>query len=162
MQAIPPIIERSFFFVTSEEDDDDFTVTRSLLLHCVELVITSMSYNPALTLAILDRHDWTQTFFAIWFKNLGKYTRVHDKKIILSAICSLFEWLNGVGSGSPLSANANQLLLGALEVFRDLPKALGGETTFLHSVRCRYICSSVSIRRTGNREREPGSRGGRR
>ncbi|GAA5946962.1 hypothetical protein JCM3765_002093 [Sporobolomyces pararoseus] len=124
-EAIPPIIEKSFFFVTSEEDDDDFTVTRSLLLHCVELVITSMSYNPALTLAILDRHDWTQTFFAIWFKNLGKFTRVHDKKIILWAICSLFEWLNGVGAGSPLSANANQLLLGALEVFKDLPRALG-------------------------------------
>ncbi|GAA5932308.1 uncharacterized protein JCM15063_001186 [Sporobolomyces koalae] len=124
-EAIPPLIERSFFFVTSEEDDDDFTVTRSLLLHCVELVITAMSYNPALTLAILDRHDWTQTFFAIWFKNLGKFTRVHDKKIILSAICSLFEWLNGVGAGSPLSGNANQLLLGALEVFRDLPRALG-------------------------------------
>ncbi|GAA6009458.1 hypothetical protein JCM11491_003564 [Sporobolomyces phaffii] len=124
-EAIPPIIERSFFFVTSEEDDDDFTVTRSLLLHCVELVITAMSYNPALTLAILDRHDWTKTFFAIWFKNLAKFTRVHDKKIILWAICSLFEWLNGVGAGSPLSANANQLLLGALEVFRDLPRALG-------------------------------------
>lgn len=128
MQAIPPIIERCFFFVTSEEEDEDFTVTRGLLLHCVELVITAMSYNPALTLAILDRHDWTQTFFAIWFKNLAKFTRVHDKKIILWAICSLFEWLNGVGAGSPLSGNANQLLLGALEVFRDLPRALGGKS----------------------------------
>ncbi|GAA6059439.1 hypothetical protein JCM10212_005378 [Sporobolomyces blumeae] len=124
-EAIPPIVERSFFFVASEDDDDDYTVTRSLLLHCVELVIASMAYNPALTLAILDRHDWTQMFFSIWFKNLAKFTRVHDKKIILSAICSLFEWLNTTGSGSPLVGNANQLLLGALEVFRDLPRALG-------------------------------------
>ncbi|GAA5868463.1 hypothetical protein JCM1840_007004 [Sporobolomyces johnsonii] len=124
-EAIPPVIERALFFVLSEEDDDDFTVTRSLLLHCVELVITAMSYNPSLTLAILDRHEWTQQFFAIWFKNLGKFTRVHDKKIILWAICSLFEWLNGVGAGSPLAGNANQLLLGALEVFSQLPKALG-------------------------------------
>ncbi|CEQ41895.1 SPOSA6832_03660, partial [Sporobolomyces salmonicolor] len=124
-QAIPPVIERTFFFILSEDDDDDYTITRSLLLHCVELVITAMSYNPSLTLAILDRHDWTQQFFAIWFKNLGKFTRVHDKKIILWAICSLFEWLNGVGAGSPLAGNANQLLLGALEVFSELPKALG-------------------------------------
>ncbi|GAA5935374.1 hypothetical protein JCM1841_001937 [Sporobolomyces salmonicolor] len=124
-EAIPPVIERTFFFILSEDDDDDYTITRSLLLHCVELVITAMSYNPSLTLAILDRHDWTQQFFAIWFKNLGKFTRVHDKKIILWAICSLFEWLNGVGAGSPLAGNANQLLLGALEVFSELPKALG-------------------------------------
>ena len=55
---------------------------------------------------------------------MRKYTRVHDKKIVLWAICSLFEWLNGVGAGSPLAGNAAQLVAGALEVFKTYPRAL--------------------------------------
>lgn len=123
-EAIPPVIERAIEFVLSKGEDDDFVVTKTLFLHSLELVILGISYNPQLTIAILDRHDWTQQFFALWFKNLGKYTRVHDKKIILWAICSLFEWLNGVGAGSPLAANAQQLVVGALEVFKNYPRAL--------------------------------------
>ncbi|GAA5868690.1 hypothetical protein JCM8547_003784 [Rhodosporidiobolus lusitaniae] len=123
-EAIPPVIERAMEFALSKNEDDDFVVTKTLFMHSLELVILGISYNPQLTIAILDRHDWTQQFFAQWFKNLGKYSRVHDKKIILWAICSLFDWLNGVGAGSPLSANAAQLVLGALEVFKTYPKAL--------------------------------------
>ncbi|GAA5884573.1 hypothetical protein JCM6882_005303 [Rhodosporidiobolus microsporus] len=123
-EAIPPIVERSMEFVLSKNQDDDFVVTRTLFLHSLELVILSLSYNPQQTIAILDRHDWTQQFFAKWFQNLGKYSRVHDKKIILWAICSLFDWLNGVGAGSPLSANVGQLVAGALEVFKTYPQAL--------------------------------------
>jgi hypothetical protein len=123
-EAIPPVIERAMECVLSKNEDDDFVVTKTLFLHSLELVILGISYNPQLTIAILDRHDWTQQFFAQWFKNLAKYTRVHDKKICLWAICSLFEWLNGVGAGSPLSANAQQLVIGALEVFKNYPRAL--------------------------------------
>ncbi|GAA5829387.1 hypothetical protein JCM11251_005030 [Rhodosporidiobolus azoricus] len=123
-EAIPPVVERAMEFVLSKNEDDDFVVTRTLFLHSLELVVLSISYNPQLTIAILDRHDWTQQFFAQWFKNLSKYSRVHDKKIILWAICALFDWLNGVGRGSPLSANVAQLVQGALEVFKTYPQAL--------------------------------------
>ncbi|BGP14532.1 hypothetical protein JCM10213_005180 [Rhodosporidiobolus nylandii] len=123
-EAIPPVVERAMAFVLSKNEDEDYVVTKTLFLHCLELVILANSYNPQLTIAILDRHDWTQQFFANWFKNLSKYSRVHDKKISLWAICSLFEWLNGVGAGSPLSANVGQLVAGALEVFKSYPKAL--------------------------------------
>jgi len=112
-------------FVLSKNDDDDFVVTTSLFLHSLELVILAVSYNPQQTIAILDRHDWTQQFFAQWFKNLPKYTRVHDKKMTLWAICALFDWLNGVGAASPLVGNVAQLVQGALEVFKTYPRALG-------------------------------------
>lgn len=111
-------------FVLSTNDDDDFVVTKPLFLHSLELVILSVSYNPQQAIAILDRHDWTQQFFAQWFKNLSKYTRVHDKKMSLWAICALFDWLNGVGAGSPLAGNVAQLVQGALEVFKTYPRAL--------------------------------------
>ncbi|GAA5825525.1 hypothetical protein JCM3770_004314, partial [Rhodotorula araucariae] len=124
-EAIPPVVEHCMAFVLSKNDDDDFVVTKTLFLHALELVILAVSYNPQQAIAILDRHDWTQQFFAQWFKNLGKYTRVHDKKIVLWAICALFDWLNGTGAGSPLAGNAAQLVQGALEVFRTYPRALG-------------------------------------
>ncbi|TKA51096.1 hypothetical protein B0A53_05882 [Rhodotorula sp. CCFEE 5036] len=123
-EAVPLVVERSMSFVLSKGDDDDFVVTTPLFLHSLELVILAIAYNSQLTIAILDRHDWTQQFFAQWFKSLRKYTRVHDKKIVLWAICSLFEWLNGVGAGSPLAGNAAQLVAGALEVFKTYPRAL--------------------------------------
>ncbi|GAA5899248.1 hypothetical protein JCM8208_001596 [Rhodotorula glutinis] len=124
-EAIPPVVERAMTFVLSKNDDDDFVVTKSLFLHALELVILAVSYNPQQAIAILDRHDWTQQFFAQWFKNLSKYTRVHDKKMTLWAICALFDWLNGVGSASPLVGNVAQLVQGALEVFKTYPRALG-------------------------------------
>ncbi|GJN87375.1 hypothetical protein Rhopal_000324-T1 [Rhodotorula paludigena] len=123
-EAIPPVVERCMSFVLSTNDDDDFVVTKTLFMHSLELVILCVSYNPQQAIAILDRHDWTQQFFAQWFKALPSYSRVHDKKIILWAICALFDWLNGVGAGSPLSANVAQLLQGAIEVFRTYPDAL--------------------------------------
>ncbi|GAA5866795.1 hypothetical protein JCM3774_001803 [Rhodotorula dairenensis] len=123
-EAVPLVVERCMSFVLSEGDDDDFVVTTPLFLHSLELVILAVAYNPQLAIAVLDRHDWTQQFFAQWFKSLRKYTRVHDKKIVLWAICSLFEWLNGVGAGSPLAGNATQLVAGALEVFKTYPRAL--------------------------------------
>lgn len=126
-QAIPTFIERSMAVVLSKSEDEDFIVTNSLYLHSLEVVITAILYNPALALAILDGHDWTQQFFAAWFKHLPKLTRVHDKKMTITAICALLEWLSTVGVGAPLAQNASQLVVGALTVFRDLPAALASE-----------------------------------
>lgn len=127
-QGIPPIVERCMPFIGSKltDKDDDFVVTNSLFLHSLNVLITAMLYNPALTLAILDRHDWTQAFFAQWFKNLPKLTRVHDKKISIEAICALFEWL-AQNPQAPLAQNAGQLIVGALQIFKDLPEALNSE-----------------------------------
>ncbi|BGP23398.1 nonsense-mediated mRNA decay protein [Rhodotorula toruloides] len=123
-EALPPVIERCMWFVLKHDEDEDFVVTKTLFMHALELVVLAISYNPQLTIAILDRHDWTQQFFAHWFKNLSKYSRVHDKKIILWAICTLFDWLNGPGAASPLKGNVGQLVAGALEVFKTYPSAL--------------------------------------
>ena len=114
-------------FVLSTSEDEDFVVTNSLYLHSLEVVITAVLYNPALALAILDGHEWTQQFFAAWFKHLPKLTRVHDKKMTITAICALLEWLSTVGVGAPLAQNASQLVVGALQVFRDLPAALASQ-----------------------------------
>lgn len=107
------------------ETDSSFVITVPLFLHSLELVITSIYYNPAMTLAILDRHDWTQQFFSLWFKHLHNFSRVHDRKLGIAAICALFEWLAGVGD-APLAHNSSQLLGGALKLFKGLPEAIVG------------------------------------
>jgi importin-7 len=122
-------------FILSKNTDEDFVVTTSLYLHSLEVLISSILYNPALSLAILDGHDWTQQFFANWFKNLPKMTRVHDKKMTIAAICALLEWLATVGVGAPLAQSSSQLVVGAIQVFRELPSALASESTALTSTR---------------------------
>ena len=66
-------------------------------------------------------------------------TRVHDKKMSLWAICALFDWLNGVGAGSPLAGNVAQLVQGALEVFKTYPRALAERSMCVH-----HQCSSFA------------------
>ncbi|SCV67913.1 BQ2448_5524 [Microbotryum intermedium] len=124
-EALPVLLERSMKIVLSRKTDDpDYTITNSLFLHALEVVVAAVLYNPALTLAILDGHDWSQQFFAIWFKNLPRFTRVHDKKMIVVAMCALLEWLAQGGKESALTRNISMVIVGALTVFRDLPGAL--------------------------------------
>lgn len=119
-----------FFVLSDKSTDPNFTVTSALYLHSLELVITAIFYNPSLTLAILDRHGWTPKFFAAWFKNIPKFTRVHDRKLGIGAMCAIFEWLASVGA-APLAQSSSQLVVGALQIFREFPAALNG-TFFRH------------------------------
>lgn len=129
MQAIAPIVERSMHFILSAgapDVDKDFVVTVPLFLHSLELIITAIFYNPALTLTILDAHDWTRSFFSQWFKHLASFTRVHDRKLGIAAICALLEWLAGLGD-APLAQSSNLLLTAALVLFKGFPEAVLGE-----------------------------------
>ncbi|KAM0754334.1 ARM repeat-containing protein [Meredithblackwellia eburnea MCA 4105] len=135
-EAIPPIVERSMHFVMNAgnaETDPDFVITVPLFLHSLELVITAVYYNPTLTLAILDRHQWTQQFFAQWFKHLSSYSRVHDRKLGIVAICALFEYISS-SANAPLAQNASQLLVGALQLFKGFPEAVITREEYIKSL----------------------------
>lgn len=125
--------------LTGVSDDPDFTVTKPLLLHSLEAIVAGLYYNSALTLSLLSAQPtWTARFFQIWFKNLTALTRVHDRKLSIAAICSVFEDLamRGDAAGGDLIGSADKLLLGALAVFREMPAAL--ERAF-HSFLTRRI-----------------------
>ncbi|KAK4053547.1 Nonsense-mediated mRNA decay protein 5 [Microbotryomycetes sp. JL201] len=122
-EALPPIVEKSMTFILSTNDDPNFVVTTSLFLHALLSVIMAMWYNPAMTMTILDAHDWTQQFFAHWFKRLSKLNRVHDKKISIEAICAILEWLV-TNPASSLNANVGQFVSGGLVIFSDFAEAL--------------------------------------
>lgn len=44
-------------------------------VHCLEVVINSLHYNPALTIRILEENQWIKGFFSLWFQNVPKFSR---------------------------------------------------------------------------------------
>ncbi|RHZ46534.1 hypothetical protein Glove_615g3 [Diversispora epigaea] len=94
----------------------------SFKIHCIEIVINCLYYNPVLTLHNLEERGMTQSFFTLWFANINKFSRVHDKKLVIVALCALIE-LPVEQLPHTLQVGWSQVLDGILEVFKSLPKA---------------------------------------
>ncbi|KAI7886446.1 ARM repeat-containing protein [Lichtheimia hyalospora FSU 10163] len=97
--------------------------TTEFRVHCLEVVINCLYYNPGLTLRLLEENQWTQGFFTLWFNELEKFSRVHDKKLVIVALCALLE-LPADHIPASLQAGWSQVLTGVLNVFKSLPKAI--------------------------------------
>jgi len=102
--------------------NDDLKV-KSLRIHLMEVVINSIYYNPALALHVLEGNGWTNKFFSLWFSSIDNFTRVHDKKLCISAICAL---LSLAPQDVPVSVQQGwpRLLQGVVRLFQTLPAAL--------------------------------------
>ncbi|PRP84900.1 hypothetical protein PROFUN_07554 [Planoprotostelium fungivorum] len=55
----------------------------------IGIVVNSIYYNPAFTLDIMNRNNWTQQFFTVWFQHIPKLPRTHDKKLTILTLLSL-------------------------------------------------------------------------
>ncbi|KAI9304897.1 armadillo-type protein [Cunninghamella echinulata] len=97
--------------------------TTEFKVHCIEVVINCLYYNPVLTLRLLEENQWTQGFFTLWFNTLDKFSRVHDKKLVIVALCALIE-LPTENVPASLQAGWSQVLAGIVTVFKTLPKAV--------------------------------------
>ncbi|ORX55180.1 ARM repeat-containing protein [Hesseltinella vesiculosa] len=92
-------------------------------VHCMEVVINCLYYNPVLTLRILEDNQWTQGFFTLWFQSLDKFSRVHDKKLIIVSLCSVLS-LPVDQVPATVQAGWSQILATIIQVFDTLPKAI--------------------------------------
>ena len=115
---VPEFIILAMAVLTNDEGK-----VKSLRIHLMEVVINAIYYNPALALQVLEAHGWTNKFFTLWFTNIDSFTRVHDKKLCISAISALLplraeEVPVSVQQGWP------RLLHGAARLFQTLPSAL--------------------------------------
>lgn len=104
--------------------------TTEFRVHCLEVVINCLYYNPGLTLRLLEENQWTQGFFTLWFNELEKFSRVHDKKLVIVALCALLE-LPADHIPASLQAGWSQVLTGVLNVFKSLPKAIESKYSML-------------------------------
>ncbi|KAI8100099.1 armadillo-type protein [Halteromyces radiatus] len=115
---VAPFLNLAFQFIfTNSMKTTEFKV------HCLEVVINCLYYNPVLTLRLLEENQWTQGFFTLWFNTLEKFSRVHDKKLVIVALCSLIELPLDHVPGS-LQGGWSQVLTGIVNVFKTLPKAI--------------------------------------
>lgn len=70
LQYIAPFLNLAFQYIfTGSMKTNEFRV------HCLEVVINCLYYNPALTLRMLEENQWTQGFFTLWFNTLEKFSR---------------------------------------------------------------------------------------
>ncbi|EAT84518.2 hypothetical protein SNOG_08242 [Parastagonospora nodorum SN15] len=115
---VPEFISLTMQVLTNEEPK-----VKSLKIHLMEVVINSIYYNPALALHVLESNGWTNKFFSLWFSSIDNFSRVHDKKLCISAICAL---LTLQAESVPVSVQQGwpRLLQGVVRLFQTLPAAL--------------------------------------
>jgi len=56
----------------------------------LEIVINSLYYNPKITLQALESKGWTNLFFNEWFQLMGQFERLHDLKLSIVSLSSIF------------------------------------------------------------------------
>ncbi|KAI8358296.1 armadillo-type protein [Mortierella sp. GBAus27b] len=115
---ISPILGLVFYYLAPEEgiESTEFRV------QATEVVMNALYYNAPETLRLLEENQWTQRFFEVWFTNLNKFSRVHDKKLSIFALCSILRV--PVAQLPPTLQSAwPQVLTGILKNFQGLPVA---------------------------------------
>ena len=123
---VPEFIQLTMIVLTNDEPK-----VKSLRIHLLEVVINGIYYNPLLALHVLESNGWTNKFFSLWFSNIDSFTRVHDKKLCISAICAL---LILRATDVPISVQQGwpRLLQGIVRLFQTLPAAMKSEHQILH------------------------------
>ena len=121
-QFLHRYVEIAVHFTLREDTKKEPLITSELHVNCIELVVTALYYSPPLTLSILQKSNTLQPFFAQWFNKLSHFTRVHDRKLGILAIASIFSTVPGEVSSIP--GLSEQLIRAALTLFDGLPKAI--------------------------------------
>lgn len=101
--------------------------TTEFKVHCIEIVINCIYYNPRLTLQLLEENQWTQGFFTLWFNTLDKFSRSVSVAgmrplidlLLIFVCCSLMtvEFMTRSSSLSPCALFWNFLLILFLPLF---------------------------------------------
>ncbi|EEB08535.1 karyopherin [Schizosaccharomyces japonicus yFS275] len=89
----------------------------------IEVIVNALCYNALATLQVLEAHQWTAPFFTLWFNDIGRFARVHDKKISMLAIVSLLSLPNEQVPPS-LQSGWCQMLQVILTLLASLPEAM--------------------------------------
>ncbi|KAF2473139.1 ARM repeat-containing protein [Lindgomyces ingoldianus] len=115
---VPEFLALTMTVLTNDEPK-----VKSLRIHLMEVVINAIYYNPGLALHVLESNGWTNKFFSLWFSSIDSFTRVHDKKLCISAICAL---LTLRAQDVPISVQQGwpRLLQGIVRLFQTLPAAM--------------------------------------
>ncbi|EMR09592.1 hypothetical protein PNEG_02176 [Pneumocystis murina B123] len=79
----------SFVKMAMNQLTSDMCKLFSYRIHLIEVVISAICYNSLTTLQYLETCGWIEQFFNYWLSDIDHFSRVHDKKLSIVAICSL-------------------------------------------------------------------------
>ncbi|KAJ1979325.1 Nonsense-mediated mRNA decay protein 5 [Dimargaris cristalligena] len=101
----------------------DAITTRGLLVFALEMVLNSIYYNPHIALEALERMGVTQAYFAKLSESARYFRRVHDKKLLIVALCTLLG-LPPTTLPPTITAGLSTLFGTVLRSFETLPVAV--------------------------------------
>lgn len=65
--------------------------TTQLRMYLLEILINCIVYNTGMFFQITEKRGMTAFFMQMWFENMDKFKRVHDKKLQTMALCNILE-----------------------------------------------------------------------
>jgi hypothetical protein len=93
-----------------------------LRLVAIEVTLVCIYYHSQLTMDYIETHGLTEALFEFWFSHLSYFKRVHDKKLCLLAIFTLFE--HPVSQWPiPIQNRAKSMIETIARMFDELPEA---------------------------------------
>lgn len=100
-------------------------------MHCLEVLINCLYYNPVITLRELQARQAVSSFFGTWFSNLAKMSRVHDKKLGIAALVEMTRHLatGRIQQEGQVNFGVEEVgacMKGLITYFAGLPKAIEG------------------------------------
>lgn len=109
--------------VIAPREPNESEPTLSVLVAHLEVVLNALYYDAARTLVALEEAHATTAFFTLWFQTAPKFTRVHDKRLIIVATLAILS-LPQERLPPVLVAHYAQILPVLLFAIQTLPKAL--------------------------------------
>jgi len=83
---LPHSIELALKKYSSTQDNSNTNFKIQLL----DVIINSLYYNPKLCLSFLNSKGWLLNFFNIWFGIYPEFERLHDIKLSILALSSIY------------------------------------------------------------------------
>lgn len=124
-EVVPGFLRLVVAKLTPTEEDKQGQV--HAISHCVlhvEAILNALYYNPMLTLSELERLGATSMVLTRWLDVAAKFTRVHDKRLVIMAISALLSALPVSQMPASLQAQWPAILGLYLEAVQSLPKAI--------------------------------------
>ena len=119
-QIITHVIDLIGNQLLRNQDDEQ---SKTLIIRCIEIILNCLYYSAPLTLNHLHSQGWLNVFLSIWSNNLEGFKRVHDLRLILVSLASIFH-VSIESLPKEISTSLPDLLSIFLNSVQTYPKAL--------------------------------------
>lgn len=121
-QIVPHVIDLIGNQLLRKSGEDEES-SKTLTIRYIEIVLNCLYYSAPMTLNHLNRQGWLHQFLRLWSLNLEGFKRVHDLRLILVSLASIFH-VPIESLPSELSSTLPGLLSIFLNSIQSYPKAL--------------------------------------